>query len=239
MRSEILMTSGVLVVGAGGLGCPVLWALGPELAQRGVAVTVVDDDVVDLSNLHRQILYRAADVGRPKVEALAEVAARRWPRLQLDARRVRIDASNVDSFVRGRAVVVDGTDGAATKFLLNDACVAAGAPLVHGGVVGWRGQLSSITNTGACLRCLFEGPPDEEGAPSCAADGVIGPVAGIVGAKMAAEALAIVDGRTPRLRSAIEVIDCRGDGGPRVRVVRIRRRADCAICSTAAQGAFA
>jgi adenylyltransferase/sulfurtransferase len=235
------MTGGVLIVGAGGLGCPVLWALGPALAQRGVGVTVVDDDVVDASNLHRQILYRASDVGRRKVEALAEAAARRWPGLALEARAARVDATNADDFVRGRAVVVDGTDGAATKFLLNDACVAAGAPLVHGGVVGWRGQLLSVTNSGACLRCLFEEVPSGD-APSCAADGVIGPVAGVVGARMAAEVLAILDGHAPRLASAIEVIDARGDGGLRARVVRIRRRPGCAACSSSSatrQGASA
>jgi len=226
------MTGDVLIIGAGGLGCPVLWALGPELAQRGVAVTVVDDDVVDASNLHRQILYRAADVGRPKVEALAEAAARRWPRLALSARRARVGAADVDAWVRGRAVVVDGTDGAATKFLINDACVAAGTPLVHGGVVGWRGQILSIGNGGGCLRCLFEDVPSGDAAPSCAADGVIGPVAGIVGATMAAEVLAILDGRTPRLSSALEMIDARGDGGPRARVVRIRRRPGCTACSS-------
>lgn len=208
----------VLIVGAGGLGCPALFAL----EGAGVAITVVDDDVVDLSNLHRQVAYRAADVGVPKVEALR----RRFPDVR--GLRGRVDAANARALVRAFDVVLDGTDRLETKFLLNDACVGEGVALVHGGVIGWAGQLMAILPGEACYRCLFEAPPPPGCVGTCAEDGVIGPVAGVVGTLMAREALNILDGR-PELASALLVFD--GRSGER-RPVRFRRRAGCRACGT-------
>jgi adenylyltransferase/sulfurtransferase len=216
--------AGVLVVGAGGLGCPALYAL----AARGVPVTVVDDDVVDVSNLQRQILHRAADVGRPKVESARDALLRRWPALEVTALALRVEAGNVDDLLsaRGFAAVLDGTDSFESKFLLNDACVRAGAPLVHGGVVGWIGQLMSVVPGHACYRCLFEAPPPPGHAPSCRDAGVLGAAAGVIGGRMAEEAIAIRDG-APRLAGALETFDART--GQRRRIA-IRPRPGCAAC---------
>jgi adenylyltransferase/sulfurtransferase len=219
----------LLVVGAGGLGCPALWALAPELAARARSVTIVDDDVVDASNLQRQILHRTIDVGRPKVESARDALAHRWPALAVETMRARVDATNVDALVTGRAVVLDGTDNFASKFLLNDACVRARVPLVHGAVVRFQGQLMTVTSETACYRCLFEGEPEPGAAPSCQEAGVLGAVCGVVGALMAREALAVLDGR-PQLAGAILVYDALASGERARRRVQVRRRASCEAC---------
>jgi adenylyltransferase/sulfurtransferase len=214
----------VLVVGAGGLGCPALLALAPVLAARGGRLGVIDPDVVELSNLNRQILHRTEDVGRAKAESARAALARRWPALDLQATVGRVDAGNAGSLIAGWDVVVDGTDSFAAKFLLNDACVRAGVPLVHGGVVRLSGQLMSIVPGSACYRCIFEAPPPPGVAPSCSEAGIIGAFAGVIGALQAKEALAILDG-APALAGTLLVVDGRSDERRRVRV---RPRPDCA-----------
>jgi adenylyltransferase/sulfurtransferase len=216
--------SRVVVVGAGGLGCPALLRLGPALAARGDSVVVVDDDVVDVSNLQRQILHRNADVGRPKVDSARDALLRRWPELHVDPVQARVAAANVTPLIAGAAVVLDGSDTLATKFLLNDACVAAGVPLVHGAVAGWTGQLMAIVPGSACFRCLFESEPPAGAAPSCQEAGVVGAFAGVIGALMAKEALALLAG-APTLAGALLVVDGRSD---RRRRVAIRPRSSCA-----------
>lgn len=213
----------VLVVGAGGLGCPALMALAPEIAACGGLLGVIDDDRVELSNLNRQILHRTEDVGRDKAKSVEDALLRRHPRLRVDAIVARVDAANADAIVRQWDVVVDGSDSFASKFLLNDACVGANVPLVHGGVVQLTGQLMSIVRGSACYRCLFEAPPPAGTAPSCSEAGVVGAFAGIVGALQAKEALAIVKG-APELAGTLLVVDGRSDERRRV---RIRPRPGC------------
>ncbi len=213
----------VLVVGAGGLGCPALLALAPAIAARGGLLGVIDDDRVELSNLNRQILHRTEDVGRDKAKSVEDGLLRRHPRLRVDAIVARVDAANADTIVRRWDVVVDGSDSFASKFLLNDACVRANVPLVHGGVVRLTGQLMSIVRGSACYRCLFEAPPPAGMAPSCSEAGVVGAFAGIVGALQAKEALAIVAG-APELAGTLLVVDGRSDERRRV---RIRPRPGC------------
>jgi molybdopterin/thiamine biosynthesis adenylyltransferase len=182
----------VLLVGVGGLGCPAALAL----VDGGVRhLTLIDDDAVAESNLHRQVLYGTADARRPKVEVAAEALGRRHPRagLEVSPRIGRVIADNVLALVRGFDVVLDGTDQPGTKFLLNDACVRAGVPLVHAGAVRWVGQLLVVRPGGPCLRCLFEDIPPAEGL-SCAEQGVAGPVVGVLGALQAERALAVIDG---------------------------------------------
>jgi molybdopterin-synthase adenylyltransferase len=219
----------VLVIGAGGLGCPALWELGPVLAARGQAVTLVDDDVVEVSNLQRQILHRAADVGRPKVDSAKDALARRWPALVVETVGARVERANVDALVAGRRVVLDGTDSFESKFLINDACVRARVPLVHGGVVRFGGQLMTVTSESACYRCLFEAPPEPGAAPSCQEAGVLGAVCGVVGALMAREAIAILDGK-PALAGALVSYDALAQPGRARRRVAIRRRPSCEAC---------
>jgi molybdopterin-synthase adenylyltransferase len=212
----------VLVIGAGGLGCPALLALAPHVG----AVGIVDDDVVELSNLNRQILHRTEDVGRPKVQSARDAVRRRFPSLSVETLRARVDADNVDAVMRGWDVVVDGTDSFDAKFLINDACVRAGIPLVHGGVVRFSGQLMSVVPGSACYRCLFEAPPPAGVAPSCQEAGILGAFAGVIGALMADEALAILDGK-PRWAGTLLVVDGLED---RRRRVAVRPRPGCEAC---------
>ncbi len=175
--------SGVLVVGAGGIGAPVLRIL----REAGVAgITVVDPDRVALENLHRQILFGDADVGRSK----AEVAA---ARLGVEAIATRLDDRNGSGLVAGRACVVDGTDNFADKYRINDLCVAAGVPLVHAGAAGFSGQVLLVLPGGPCLRCLLPEPPDAA-TDECRLTGIFGPVAGLVAALAASEVLALLGG---------------------------------------------
>jgi molybdopterin-synthase adenylyltransferase len=213
----------VLVIGAGGLGCPALFALAGRVQTLGI----VDDDIVELSNLNRQILHRTEDVGRPKVQSARDAVLRRCATVNVETLRARVDADNVDAAVRGWDVVVDGTDSFDAKFLINDACVRAGIPLVHGGVVRFSGQLMSVLRGSACYRCLFEAPPPPGIAPSCQEAGIIGAFAGVIGGLMADEALAILDGK-PRLAGAMLIVDGLED---RRRRVAVRPRPGCEACS--------
>jgi adenylyltransferase/sulfurtransferase len=173
------------IIGVGGLGCP----LALDLALGGARLLLVDDDRVELSNLPRQILFRTADVGRPKVEAAADALVRRG----VPAARVETVAARWSGERRG--VVCEGTDSLATKFVVNDACVAAGVPLVIGGVLRHEGQVFPIAPGFASYRCLFEAPPDD--VPSCADAGVLGPTCGLVAAVMARAARALAAGAPP------------------------------------------
>jgi adenylyltransferase/sulfurtransferase len=203
----------VLVVGAGGIGCPALAVLGAV----GCDLTIVDGDAVELSNLNRQVLHRASDVGRPKVDSAREALLRRWPDLRIDTVHARIEEPvQARALVRGHDVVLDGTDSFATKLLLSDACVAEGIRLVHGGCIGWRGQLMSVTRESACVRCLFEDVPAEQ--PSCQDAGILGAVAGLTGARMAEEALA------PSLAGKLRAFDVLSGED---RTITVHRRAGC------------
>jgi adenylyltransferase/sulfurtransferase len=213
------VTGRVLVIGAGGLGCPALFALAPRVETVGI----VDDDIVELSNLNRQVLHRTEDVGRPKVTSARDALARRFPALAVETLRARVEPDNVDAVVRGWDVVLDGTDSFDAKFLINDACVRAGIPLVHGACVRMSGQLMSVVPGSACYRCLFEAPPPAGIAPSCQEAGIVGAFAGIIGALMADEALAILDG-APRLAGTLLVVDGLSD---RRRRVSMRPRPGC------------
>lgn len=231
----------IVLIGAGGLGCPALWALGQT--RRALTLRVVDPDVVDVTNLHRQILFTDAHVGRPKAQVAHEVLAERFPHLTVEPVVARADHSNIHALIHDARVVLDGTDSFAAKFLINDTCVAARVPLVHGGVVRFSGQLMSVVPAlpspdlgqpgpgaggkragSACVRCLFEAPPPEDAVASCQEAGILGPVAGVIGARMAAEALAILDG-APRLAGALDVFDALARTR---RTVRMRPRVGCA-----------
>jgi len=181
------VSGSVLVVGAGGLGSPVAWIL----REAGVAsLAVADPEAVELENLHRQILFRDADLGRAKADVLAQ-------RLGLAGLRVRVDRETGPRLVAGRACVVDGTDSFAAKLLLNDLCLEAGVPLVHAGAAGFRGQVLLVRRGGPCLRCLMAEPPDAA-TDECRVTGILGPAAGAVAALAAGEALrALAGDRAP------------------------------------------
>src|SRR5512138_2946727 len=178
-----MMLSGrsALVVGAGGLGGPALLVL----ASAGVGrLVLVEDDVVETSNLNRQPLFGEVDVGARKAAAAAARLRALHPSLRVEALDRRFDAPDAVDLVRSVDVVVDGSDNFPTKFLANDAALQASRPLVHGGVLRTTAQLLSVVpgGMGGCLRCLFEGPPPSGQVPSCAEAGLVGALAGFAGA---------------------------------------------------------
>jgi len=176
----------VLIVGMGGLGCPAAEAL----ARAGVgALTLVDPDRVEPSNLPRQLLHRDADLGRLKVDSAAEKLAVRFPSLHLSTSAERVGAQNVEALFSAHDLVIDGTDGIATKYLLSDAAMRSGVPLVFGGVLRMQGQAMTLAPGGPCLRCLYEVAPDPDQVPTCASAGVLGTVAGVIGGIQAQLAL--------------------------------------------------
>lgn len=228
--SSARSTGGVLILGAGGLGCPAALAL----AAAGVTrIGVVDDDRVDATNLHRQILFTDADVGEPKAAAFARALARRFPAVELTPHAVRFEVANALSLLAAYDVIVDGTDNFAAKFLANDAAVLAGKPLVHGAAVGLGGQMLTIPARGRpCYRCLFEEPPPPGVGPSCAEAGVLGPVPGVIGALLGAEAARLAKGETPAFVGRLVQYDSRSMS---VRTVRFNPNPLCAVCAPEAR----
>jgi molybdopterin/thiamine biosynthesis adenylyltransferase len=189
-----LAASRVLLVGAGGLGSPAAF----YLAAAGVGrLVIADDDVVDRSNLQRQILHTEARIGVPKVESARIALGALNPRVGIEPHRVRVTADNVDALVRDVDVVVDGADNFAARYLLSDACVRHGKPLVYGAVHRFEGQVSVFDagrqrGRAPCYRCLFPEPPAPEDAPNCAEAGVLGVLPGIIGLLQATEALKLL-----------------------------------------------
>lgn len=189
---EKLKAARVLVVGAGGLGCPVL----QYLAAAGVgALGIVDADKVDRSNLQRQILYGPADLGQPKAETAARAIRRLNPLINAEVHSCRAALGNVRELVAQYDMVVDGSDNFPTRYLLNDACVSLGKPLVSGAIYKFEGQVSVFNYQGGpTYRCLFPQPPSAAEAPNCDATGVLGVLPGLVGMAQATETLKVLLG---------------------------------------------
>jgi molybdopterin/thiamine biosynthesis adenylyltransferase/molybdopterin converting factor small subunit len=213
----------VLVVGLGGLGCPALLAL----AHAGVGTLgLCDDDEVDATNLHRQILYGEGDVGMHKVDAAARALTAIAPRIELRPFRTRLLPTNAAELVRGWDVVLEGADNFATKFLAADACAAAGVPVVHASSVRWVGTALAVGARGRpCYRCLFEDVPEGD-APNCAEAGVMGPVVGLTAAAQVDLALALLGGSA--VAGTLVTID--GKSGA-LRRRTVPPRTDCLLCS--------
>lgn len=220
-----LLASKVLVVGAGGLGSPV--AL--YLAAAGVGtIGLIDGDNVDVTNLQRQIAHFTDDVGTPKVESAAEKMRAINPRVQVNTYNERAFAHNVLDIVNGYDFVVDGTDNFPAKFLINDACIFAGIPFSHAGILRFDGQLFTIIpGQSACYRCLFGGPPPAGVVPTCSQAGVLGGVAGVIGSLQATEALKCLLGVGELLTDRMLVFDALE---MRFREVKFRRNPKCPIC---------
>lgn len=222
----VLAGSRVLVVGMGGLGCPAAVAL----ARAGVGtIGLADDDVVDASNLHRQILFREEDVGAPKVEAAASALLRIAPDLRIERHATRMLPRNAVELAVRYDVVVEGSDNFPTKFLAADACRIAKRMLVHGGAVRWHGTALAVgPNGGPCYRCLFEDVPRGADAPNCAEAGVVGPVVGIVAAVQADLAISFLTGAD--VAGTLFTFDGKTLASRRR---RLARRADCPLCGDA------
>ncbi|GEN09830.1 thiazole biosynthesis adenylyltransferase ThiF [Myxococcus fulvus] len=224
----------MLVVGAGGLGCPVSLAL----AQAGVGhLTLADPDRVDMTNLPRQLWHRAEDVGRNKAESAAAGLARAFPGLSTEVLPERVDADNVEGLFRSHDAVIDATDGVATKFFLSDVAVLTGVPLVYGGVLRMQGQAMRVEPGGPCLRCLYEAPPPPDSVPTCAQAGVLGSLAGLVGSVQALLVLELLAGAARRVpgETALHVLDGRTMLG---RVTRVTRAEECSGCQVTAVPSF-
>jgi molybdopterin/thiamine biosynthesis adenylyltransferase len=219
---------GVLIIGAGGLGCPAAFALAAGGLTR---IGVVDDDRVEVTNLHRQILHGTSDVGELKVVSLARALERRFPGLGVRTHAARFDAGSAAALLDEYDVIIDGSDNFATKFLANDAAVLAGKALVHGAAVGLGGQLLTVPAGGRpCYRCLFEEPPPAGVGPSCAEAGVLGPVPGVVGALQGAEAARLARGQAPAFAGRLAQYD---SIGMLIRAVRFNPNPTCAVCGDA------
>lgn len=212
----------VLVVGAGGLGSPLLRLL----ATSGVEhITVIDDDTVDESNLHRQTLYSSDDVGRSKIDRAAELIRELAPGLSVRALEGRFVPGTAMELLNEHSLVVEGADNLATKFLVADAARLSGVPAVQAGAVRWAGWAFCALPDSACLRCLFEDIPSDR-VETCAEAGVLGPVVGVLGGLEAALVVRLLRGERPggelwhydALKGAL-------------RKTFVRRRSDCPLCA--------
>ncbi|MHB0977532.1 MAG: HesA/MoeB/ThiF family protein [Candidatus Aquicultorales bacterium] len=215
----------VLVVGTGGLGSPA--AL--YLAAAGIGtIGLVDGDVVDLSNLQRQVLHGEADLGRPKTTSGAESLAAINPDVRIVEHRLLASADNIMELIGGYDLVLDGTDNFPTRFLVNDACIIAGKPLVHGAILRFDGQATTIMpGEGPCYRCVFPEPPPPGSVPSCSQAGILGAVAGIIGTIMAAEAVKVVLALPGKLIGRILIMNALD---MTFREVNIRKDPGCPVC---------
>jgi molybdopterin/thiamine biosynthesis adenylyltransferase len=186
-----------VILGVGGLGCPAALALAEDV--RSVRLVLVDPDRVDRTNLARQILFSEKDVGEAKAIAAARRLVELVPGTRIEPRVLSLTAATAPQLLADCDVLVDGTDTFEARFAANDAACAARVPLVHGAVLGWRGQiLTVVPGRGSCLRCLFEAPPPAGAVPTCAEAGVFSPLCGVVGVAMASEAALLLGRERPR-----------------------------------------
>ena len=222
---ERLKGSAALVVGAGALGSPAA----TYLAAAGIGrLGIVDEDVVELSNLHRQPLHSTPETGRMKAENAAMKLSLLNPEVAIDSYPVRLDAQNAAAIVMGMDVVVDCSDSFATRYTVNDACCSQRIPLVEAGVLGFSGLVLTIRpGESACYRCAFPTEPPAGSVPSCREAGVLGATAGIVGAIQALEALKLLTGVGEPLLDRILQLEA---AAMEQTIVRTRMRPDCPAC---------
>jgi len=221
-----LLDAKVLLLGAGGLGSPT--AL--YLAAAGVGTLgIVDDDVVDLSNLQRQVIHSTQRVGIPKVDSAEESIHALNPDVQVVKYPVRLDASNIMEIIEGYDVIVDGVDNFPTRYLLNDATVRLQIPVVSASILGFDGQLSVFKPyEGPCYRCLFREPPPAELAPSCGANGVLGVLPGTMGLLQATEVVKLILGIGDPAIGRLLLYDALA---ATLTEVKVHRDPECPICS--------
>lgn len=222
---ERLYNSKVLIIGAGGLGAPA--AL--YLAAAGVGtLAIVDGDKVDLSNLQRQVIHHTTDVGTLKVESAAAKMRAINPDVTVRTHHALVMAENINDLIRGYDFVIDGTDNFAAKFLINDACVLAGIPYSHGGILRFSGQtMTVLPGQSACYRCVFGKPPPTGAVPTCSQAGVLGAIAGMLGTIQATEALKYVTGTGKMLSDALLTFDALEMN---FRKVKLKRNPQCPVC---------
>lgn len=190
MGQSALKNAKVAVVGAGGLGCPVLL----YLSSMGIGtIGVIDFDVIDVTNLHRQVLYTIEDIGKRKVTVAIEKLQKKNPFVNLIEHDVMISESNCEEILSQYDFVIDGSDNFLTRYLVNDVCVKLNKPLIYGSILGYQGQLAVFNYQGSRnLRDIFPIPPNPEDVPNCSENGVLGIIPGIIGTMMANEAVNVI-----------------------------------------------
>ncbi len=215
----------VLIVGAGGLGCPV----GYYLTAAGVGtIALVDNDTVELSNLQRQIAHSVKTLGVNKADSAKQTFESLNPDVTVIAVKERISSKNILDLIKDYDVVVDGTDNFPARYLINDACVMLKKPLVSGAILRFEGQVTTILpGDGPCYRCLFEEPPPAGLVPSCQEAGVLGVLPGVIGALQATEVLKLILGKGKPLKGELLIYDALGVN---FRKVRIPKNAECPMC---------
>ncbi len=219
--------SKILLVGAGGLGSPAAF----YLAAAGVGtIGLIDSDLVDLSNLQRQVIHQTPDIGRPKVISAKEKIEAINPDVKVLTYEERLVAKNALELIRAYDVVIDGVDNFPAKFLINDACFFAEKPLVHGGILRFDGRVTTIIpKKSACYRCVFKTPPPPGLVASCQEAGVIGVLAGIIGTLQATEALKLVLGIGRPLTDRMLDFDARKTT---FREIKTKRNPNCPLCGS-------
>ena len=222
-----LKAARVLLIGAGGLGSP----LALYLAAAGVGtIGLVEFDVVDVTNLQRQVLHGTADIGRPKIESASATLASLNPNVQLRAHGERLTSANALDVFRNYDIIADGTDNFATRYLANDACVLLNKPYFYGSIFRFDGQASLfIANDAPCYRCLYAEPPPASMVPSCAEGGVMGVLPGVIGTIMATEVIKLIVGIGETLAGRLLLFDALALS---FRQVRVSRDPECPMCGT-------
>ncbi|MDR2905392.1 MAG: HesA/MoeB/ThiF family protein [Helicobacteraceae bacterium] len=222
---EKILNAKVLVIGAGGLGSPI--AL--YLAAAGVGeIGIADGDLVDLSNLQRQIIHATPDVGAPKVESAKAKMLAINPAIKVNVYQEFLSAENILRIVKPYDFVIDGTDNFAAKFLINDACVLAKKPYSHGGILRFAGQTMTIKpRESACYACAFNAPPPAGAVPTCSSAGILGAVAGMLGAIQAAETLKFITGAGELLTNSLLSFDAKTMN---FRKIKLAKNPHCRVC---------
>ena len=220
-----LLKAKVVCIGAGGLGSP----SSMYLAAAGVGTLgLIDDDVVDASNLQRQILHGTDRLGTPKVESAERTIKNLNPDVRVDKHRARLTSKNAVELLGGHDVIIDGADNFATRYLVNDVALRLGIPVVHASIFRFEGQLTVFpAHGGPCYRCLYPEPPPPEDAPSCAEGGVLGVLPGIMGVLQATEAIKLILGLGQTLAGRLLVYDALAT---KFRELKLRRDPSCPTC---------
>jgi adenylyltransferase/sulfurtransferase len=223
-----LLDASVLLIGAGGLGSPA----GIYLAAAGVGkIGIVDFDVVDTSNLQRQIIHRLEDVDKPKVESAARTINQLNPDVKVVGHRTQLTSQNAFDIISQYDIVINGSDNFPTRYLVNDACVLLGKKLVDASIFRFEGQVTvfDTTNGGPCYRCLYPDPPPPGEVPSCAEGGVLGVLPGIIGSLEAVEAIKLILDQGNPLVGRLLLYDALE---AEFREVKVRKNPDCPVCGT-------
>ncbi|MDO8662935.1 MAG: molybdopterin-synthase adenylyltransferase MoeB [Candidatus Omnitrophota bacterium] len=221
---EKILSGKVLIIGAGGLGAPA--AL--YLAAAGVGtIGLVDDGLVELSNLQRQVIHFTPDVGKPKVLSAKEKIAEINPEVKVTTYQERAYSGNIAKIIQDYDFIIDGTDNFPAKFLINDACVLGAKPFSHGGILRFEGQAMTYLPKEACYRCIFGAPPPKNAVPTCSQAGILGAVAGMLGTIQAAEALRFLIAKGELLVNRLLIFDALRMS---FRQVTFKRNPHCPIC---------